>query len=218
MVAFDRENDELLLESGHKLHLSTGWEPYQHAVTSGIVTHVPEKLVFDRRDHARSVLYDTDMELKVGDRVIFDFKVEEHVKKNSEPINGSYPLRYDDIFLAIRGKDKEVIPVNGIVVVEACDTTQEEDVKRAMQHLHLPDTVTKEKSETMGIVRYVGKPLRGYLFAPEELSEVDDEVNVGDTVYFHPSYAIELQYSLHQIIDKGKTLYRMRRKDIFAVA
>ncbi len=54
-------------------------------------------------------------------------------------------------------------------------------------------------------------------FKPEELDELSDVVNVGDKIVFHPVYAVELQYSLHQIIERGKTLYRMRRKDVFAV-
>jgi len=215
MVRFDRDNDELLLSNGQKLHLATGWEPQMHAVTSGVVTHVPEKIIFDRKDHRRSVMYDTDLEIQVGDRIIFDFKVEEHVRKVA-PIDGAYPLRYDDVYVVIRGE--QIIPVNGIILVEACDTTVEEDVQRVLQAgVHLPETVTKEKSERYGIVRHIGTPLRGYLQAPEELDELSDVVNVGDKIVFHPVYAVELQYSLHQIIEKGKTLYRMRRKDVFAV-
>lgn len=214
MVKFDRDNDEVLFESGHKLHISTGWEPYKHAVTSGIVTHVPSRLIFNRKDR-NSVQFDVDMEVQVGDRVIFDFKAESSVRKIAEPINGSYPLRYDDLYVVIR--NGEIIPINGIVLVEACDTTEEEDVKQAMKHLHLPDTVLKEKSEVMGYVRYIGTPCKGYLNAPVELTEIHDEVNIGDKVTFHPSYAIELQYSMHQIIGKGKTIYRMRRKDIFGI-
>lgn len=216
MVRFDRDNDELLLSTGDKLKLVTAWEPRKHAVTSGIVTHVPEKLKFDRDDMQGSVMYDTDMELQVGDRVIFDFKVEAIVKKQGGMIDGSYPLRYDDIYVAIRGD--QIIPINGIILVEACETTVEEDVQKALKSgLELPDTVVKEKSEQYGIVRYVGSPLRGYLQAPEELTEIYDEVHVGDKIIFHPVYAVDLQYSLHQIIEKGKTLYRMRRKDVFAV-
>lgn len=214
MVKFDRDNDEVLFESGEKLFISTGWEPLMHAVTSGVVTHVPNKLIFNRKN-PNSVQYDVDMEVQVGDRVIFDFKAESEVRKVAAPIDGSYPLRYDDIYVVIR--EGEVIPINGIVLVEACDTTEEEDVKKAMEFLHLPDTVLKEKSEVMGYVRYIGTPCRGFLNAPAELTEVDDHVSVGDKVLFHHAYAVELQYSMHQIINKGKVLYRMRRKDIFAV-
>lgn len=215
MVRFDRDNDELLLSTGDKLKLVTAWEPMMHAVTSGVVTHVPERLIFDRDRPESSMLYDTDMELKPGDRVIFDFKVEEHVRK-LDPIDGAYPLRYDDIFVAIRGE--QIIPINGIILIEACDTTAEEDVQQVLSTgLHLPDTVIKEKSERYGIIRHIGSPLRGYLHGPEELTEADDEVHVGDKIVFHPVYAIELQYSLHQIIERGKTMYRMRRKDVFAV-
>lgn len=214
MVKFDRENNEVLFESGQKLFISTGWEPLKHAVTTGVVTHVPSKLIFNRK-HPNSVQYDVDMELKVGDRVIFDFKVEEAIKKIAQPIEGSYPLRYDDIYVAIR--EGEIIPVNGIVIVEACDATQEDDVKHAMKHLHLPDTVLKEKSEVLGKVLYMGSPCRGFLHAPSELTEEYDDINIGDIITFHPSYAIELQYSLHQVIGRGKTIYRMRRKDIFGV-
>jgi len=148
--------------------------------------------------------------------VIFDFKVESIVKKQAEPLNGSYPLRYDDIYVAIRGE--EIIPINGTVLVEACDTTVEEDVQQALRSgLHLPDTVLKEKSEIYGVVKHLGTPLRGYLRADPDLTEVYDEVNVGDQVVFHHVRAIELQYSLHQILEKGKVIYRMRRKDILGI-
>lgn len=214
MVKFDRDNDQLRLENGDCLFLATGWEPLKHAVTSGIVTHVPLKLKFDRADR-NTTLFDVDMELQVGDRVIFDFKAESEVRKVATPVDGSYPLRYDDIFVAIRGS--QIIPVNGIVLVEACEVTEEEDVKQAMKHLAMPDTVVKEKSEVLGYVQHIGTPCRGFANAPSDFNELDDHLSVGDKVTFHPSYAIELQYSLHQIIGRGKTMYRMRRKDVFAV-
>lgn len=216
MVKFDRENDELLLGNGHKLYLNTTYEPQQHAVTSGVVTAVPERIVFNRKDLGASMQYDVDMELRVGDRVIFDYKAESIVKQRQTPLDGSYALRYDDIYVAIRGD--QIIPVNGVLLVEALPTTVEEDVQRALKSgLELPETVTKEYSEIMGVVRYLGAPCRGYLMADPDLTDIHDDIRVGDTVCFNPVYAIPLQYELHQIIDKGKVLYRLRRKDVLAI-
>ena len=212
LVKMDRDNDELLLSNGDKLKLVTAWEPYMHAVTSGIVLAVPEKLIFDPINH-NTLMFKVPMELQVGDRVIFDYKAEAQVKKEYEPIEGGYPIRYDAIHLAIRGE--EIIPVNGYVILEACESTEDEQIKNIIKAgLDLTQEIMSTKSKQFGIVRYLGSPVLQYAQLDVELGEENDILEVGQKVHFDSNYAVPLQYDLHQIIDKGKTLYRVRRKNI----
>jgi co-chaperonin GroES (HSP10) len=213
LVRFDRDNDEILMSNGEKLKLVTAWEPYMHSVTSGVVEAVCEKLLYDPKNPS-SALYKVPIEVKVGDRIIFDYKAEDTLRKDFAPINGCYPLRYDSIYVAIRGQ--EVIPVNGIVIVEADDATVDEQVQAVLKAgLETTLDIKSMKSKQYGTIRYIGSPVEQYAQAfDQDFYEPDADLKVGDRIHFDSRYAIELQYPLHQILDKGRTLYRLRRKNI----
>jgi len=208
LVKFDPPYNHIDV-AGVKMQIDTTYNPMEHAVTSGIVTGLPTKLIYNPDDPAKTMLYDTDMELQVGDRIIFEYLAYGEAMKN-DPIDGSHVIRYDEVLVAIRGE--EIIPVNGIVVVEPIDITETEEVKKMSSILEVPDYVKWQKSETRGIVRHIGTPLRGYAMDTSKSIHEADDLKVGDKVLFIHHYAIPLQYDMHRIIDK--TLYRMRRKDI----
>jgi co-chaperonin GroES (HSP10) len=211
LVKFDSPNDHIKV-GGVDIQIDTSFNPMQHTITSGEVIGLPSRLIFNPDDPAKTMLYDTDMELKVGDRIIFDYLAYNEAIKN-DPIDGGHVIRYDEVLVALRGDD--IIPVNGIVLVEPIDITETEEVKQMSAFLEVPDYVKKQKSETRGVVRYVGTPLRAYAMDTSRTIYESDDLHVGDKVYFDASYAIPLQYDMHRLIDK--TLYRMRRKDILGI-
>lgn len=200
------------IKCGEKeLYIDTTNEPGKHTVTSGTVVAICDKLIFDRDvDWSRSCLFDTDIEAKVGDRVIFHPMAFQTASALNKIIDGNYLIRYDDLFMAIRGE--ELIVLNGGVIAEAI----EEEID--FGGLIIPDTI-KQKSKQVSVVRYLGTPLRGY-YKPFEYGNGPDEENmvqVGDKIVHSKYDAIELQNSLYQIFNKNVTYYRMHYKDIDGV-
>lgn len=211
LVKFDEANDHIKVND-QKLYIDTSYNPMQHAVTTGTVIGLPERLIFDRTRPDKTMLYDTDMELQLGDKIIFEYLAYGEAIKNS-PLNGGYFIRYDEILVALRGD--QVMPVNGIVLVEPIDITETQEVKEMTKLLVVPDYVKTQKSQTRGVVRHLGTPVRGYAMdVTESIFEADD-VKVNDKIYLNPHYAVPLQYELHQTL--SKVLYRMRRKDILGI-
>ena len=217
-VCFDRENDEIETASGRKLSIVTCYEENKHTVTTGIVMGTPKGLFFKRGDN-HSLQYDTDMELMVGDRIIFDFLAYQAIIKSTYPtiIDGKecYPMKYDGIYVAIR--NGEIIPVNGVILVEPLVAGEQ------FKKFETPDYMKKDTLNTKGVVRYKGTPIRKYytdqfMNTKSEIDERKYDVNVGDTIHFNWFDSVQIQFDLHQIIEKGTPLYQMKRKDIMGVA
>ncbi len=207
LIKIDRENDELLLQSGHKLYLDTSYNKEAHYPRVGKVIKAPEMLYFDREEPRRSSRFDTPVEIQEGDTVIYHYLAIENsrarfasLKKHIDPALDMIP--YDTIFLCIR--NGEVIPVNGYVIVEPLDETIETS-------LEIPDSA-RTYSKTKGIIRYLGKPVNGYLEWVDD--EDTDEIQVGDTICYGAENCVPFEYDLHQQLDKGKKLFRMQRRDI----
>jgi len=212
LIKFDDEPEEIEV-SGVKLKIDTTYNKMQHQVTTGTVMGLPQRLYFDRTDVVKSVEYDVDMELEVGDRVIMSYLSYGEAIKNAS-VDECHYVRYDEILVAMRGD--QVIPLNGLVLIEPINMTDSNEVKEVSKFLLLPDYVKIQKSETRGIVRYKGKAVKRYVLDRfDTIYESDDDVQVGDYVYFSPNYAVPLQYEMHQSLPM--TLYRMRRKDIQGV-
>lgn len=200
--------DEIRTKSGHVLYLDIRFEEQRHAQTAGVVVGVPEKLRFNADIESNSLDFDTDMELKVGDTVIFNYLAAKHSRDLKQVSSeGEIFIPYDKIYAALR--DGDVVCVNGYILVEP-----EEDIPD--MNFIVPDTL-KEKSKNLGKVVYSGTPNRGYhkfqQFYP------DDEIPVGSRVLFHWTDAIPIQpdQELHGEITKQKMLYRMQHKDVLAV-
>lgn len=202
-VKIPRHEHELILHDGKKLFIDNSFMVGHHMVRTGIVTNVPERLHFEYFD-GLSLEYHTDIEVQVGDQVIFHHLAVNYTKNESYGLQDQeYPIRYDGIFCAIR--NGEVIPLNGNVIVEPLKepmTSQFIPVKNSVHH---------------GIVKYLGSPLKGYFMTPDgSWSDKGIDIKQGDHVVYGKVDCVPLEFSLHQTLDKGTTLFRMRRKDIVA--
>lgn len=205
-------SDEIRLKSGGKLYLDVRFEEYLNARTAGEVVAVPEKLNYNiNPESTASLEWDTDMELQVGDVIIYNYlaiKTALHMKQFIDQDIICIP--YDKIYVAIR--NEEVICINGTILVEP-----EEEIVNTF--LDVPDNAIT-KSKQIGRVVHAGKPNRQYrVFAINfGIYSGDDPVSVGDRVLFNWNDAIPIQPNaeLRGEISRG-LLYRMQHKDVHAI-
>lgn len=208
VVKPNRENDEYLLPGDKKLYISGIFEQGKHAVVRGKVAVIPVGLCFSRKDKYKSLQYDTELEVQVGDDVIYHYLEYLNHKDMGKFlfINDEKHLviSYDSIYCAIR--NDQIIMCNGYILVEAAV----DDV--SSKYI---ETLTKEHvSQKKGVVAHIGSLLKGYL---DYQGVVDsDDIKVGDTVVFNEIDSLPMEYSIHQSVEKGKTMYRMQRKDVIA--
>lgn len=212
----------------------------------GYVTKVPKALYFNP-DDPKSMDWDTDMELQVGDQVWFSLiEAKNSVQLICEDVlYKSCP--YQDIYVAKRKhwalnsskipehispqdfideykrtgqvvfNQKEgnpiteltpmVIPLNGFVLCEPCFRTKLSD----LDHFST-DVIDK----TRGVVKFLGRQVKGYLRA--EYTHIED-LRVGDEVLFDPKtplFYLE-RLGMTSIFDNGKQYWVVPRRRISMV-
>jgi hypothetical protein len=182
---------------------------------------VPDRLTFSYDMTCPSLSIKTDMELKVGDTVIFNYNAVSYAKSVGMEIDGGVLIPYDMIYAAIR--DGEVICLSGSVIVEP----ESEMIKSS---IFIPDMAQNQKLKTIGKVKYAStRPVEAIRHLPDynsratplkmtqgkEFFELGRYVKPGDRVLFHFSNAIPLQHyqELHGTLSRTM-LYRMRHNDI----
>lgn len=182
----------ITLESGLKWWLDTSFEKEKHSCTSGTILNLPETLRYPKG-------YDPTIEALVDDEVIFNYNDMPNAKKDGSLREEGLFLKYDFLYAVKRGE--EVIPLNGWIIVEPCIDRIESTL------IFIPEEVTAKLSEVRGKIRYAGLPIE---------DGIDYDLNVGDEIIFASHSSLPLQYEMHQIIDPGKQLYRMRYEDVLA--
>ena len=221
LIRLDAENDHIKLKNGSILYVDNAYDPEKHATVEGIIYGLPSHLKYSGIPNI-GMPWDTDMELKDGDRVIFyylsvinAFKPET-MRFFTKDKDRYVFIPYSSIFVALRG-DK-VIPVNGYCLVEPCEDPFTGNIRERMRKIGLEAVTLETKSNTnvsFAKVRYLGKPNRGYV----DSGNSDDGVNVkeGDIVVLRKVSDIPLQYPLHQKFDGGRTFWRVQRRKILAI-
>lgn len=212
LIRPDREENDIIKLGDAELKLVTAFDEFKHKCCTGTVVQLPEQLIFNRKKGYLCQKFDTQIELQIGDRIIFHYLAmntarkmyDKHLLKDIPPDHTLIP--YDQIFVAIR--NGEVIPVNGYLLVEPAD----EEINTS---LIIPDAL-KKKATKRGFIRYMGKPVNGYRDY-EDWGADSDDVKVGDEVLYRECNCVPLEYSLHQTLEKGRTLYRMQRSDLIGV-
>ena len=197
-----------LLLGGKEFYLDTRFEETKNAPSCGEVIAVPDKLRFSMVEGQTTLEYDTDIDIKIGDMVIFHYLTEENAQMDGRIMeDGNILIRYDSLFIAKRGD--EVICLNDYIIVEP-----ESAVIKT--NLEIPDVVSKQKAKQVGIVKYAGTPVRAYRFFPDDYP--DPSLQVGDRVVFSHYNAVPLQQyaEIHGELSKG-ILYKMQRRDVDAI-
>lgn len=229
--------DENFTKIGH-LEINTHYNPAKHWAVKGVVVGVPETLCFlgeeiaslqKQQGTARDPIImqqiqemnrwsteaNTEMELQVGDEVMFRYIQRLAAVEDNEVLGHDFLFdravmltSYDELYLAIRGD--EVIMLNGWIMVEPIEYSEEDmkilggNFKRYFSNMEKPG---------IGIVRMLGKPNKGYVDGTPEGPDVKE----GMTVLFRHSNATPIEYKSHKTLNEGTyPYYRMQRKDILA--
>lgn len=208
-------------------------EPSKHFTVRGTVLQVPDRL-FHAKKHTRPLLkkdgyaitkfrqfannrsleYGTEMELQVGDEVVFQYTnnqscIEDGLYWYMGQENPALFVSYDQIYMIIRD-GKQILP-NGWVWVEPITWTRKDAVSESGEVI---GAVGKAKV-SVGIVRNFGVPNTAYLY--EDWVDADD-LKIGDTVVFKKTASVSAEWYCHNTLNEGKLpYYVMQRHDIYAI-
>lgn len=205
------------------ISVDTSYEEEHHAPRKGIVMAVPDELYFTEKG-PDSLPWDTDMELKFGDEVIYHFlsattALDKHDGRYVEVDGQIYIyVKYDRIFTTKRReftgglgnwKETEVVKcLNGFVLVEPME-----------EHGQLPSWLVKDKKKDkfVGRVAHVGSLVRSYRKSHVQWHGPDqDNIQVGDVVVMDKVCDIPLEYPIHASVFGRQVYYRVQRRYILA--
>jgi len=214
-------NDAIYLANNVKLFFDSRFEEYKAAPQVGEVIAVPDRLRFSHNlDYQNSLDIETTMELKVGDRIIFNYGAIPYARLNGMEFTQGIFVRYDMVYIAMRGD--EIIPVSGSVIVEPEKETHKTS-------LIIPDAFKGQPKSMVGKVVLAGEPHTAERGKPEKnilgypmwmggnnnWGAMNRYCQPGDRVIFHFSNAIPLQHYYEINGALSRTLsYRMKHSDI----
>ena len=220
LIKLDKENNSIKLRNGFELYMDNSFDPEKHATVTGTIYGLPSKLRYTGKGND-GMPWKTDMEISLGDRVIFYYlSVINALKKE----NMRYFFEGDDRYIFISYEyiyavygEGFVKPINGYCLIEPCEDPAVTAEKERMAKIGMELVTLNKHSNTnvsFGIVRYVSTPIQKYV--EEYNSDEGVDVNVGDKVVLRKVADIPLQYELHSKIDGGKKYLRVQRKSILA--
>ena len=191
-----------------------------HASVIGTVLVVPDKLLYlgyeipklnrhNQRDVQRirdindfTMPHDTDLEIKVGDRVVFNWAFQ---MDKPDLFKGNILIPYSELFCRIN--DGEIYPLNGRIIVE--------QVKQDI--IFGGVKVGEKRSDTEGVVRYAGCLNRDYLTLPMQAKQSDDpQIQVGSHIFFERNGLTRVEYQLYKELTDFE-LWTGFRKDILGI-
>lgn len=191
-------NEDVVYAEGDDSHSANLAEVF------GVVTKVPDKLFFDPSD-SKSMDWDTDMELQIGDLVWYSLvEAKNSVQVLCDGITYK-SVPYQDCYVAKR--DRKVIVLNGYVLCEPCFKAK----ISSLDHFS-----SQQEDKTRGVIKFLGSPVKAFL--RPEYSQIED-LQVGDEVLFDnktPLFYLErLGYT--GVFDNGKKYYVVHRRRIIAI-
>lgn len=173
-----------------------------------------------------SLNYDTEMEVKVGDRVHVNYLHYLNAEKDGLFIDSEegqlVMIKYDLLKMVVDVDNTPIKPLNGYILIEPKQyevDTVKENGSEFLQHSSGLVLLNPEKKKTrrnrknqLGIILLSGTPLKGYMENP---NKVDRETyyEKGDKILYDPRLSTKLENDLHQVISE-KDLYLIRREAI----
>lgn len=194
-----------------EIQLATEFDKENWAPVTGTVVQPPDKITgITVSVHGNKCFPVISNELQPGDTVLFAYNDVENAKERGMTVDDDVFIHYQNIYAFIR--DGVPHPINDHVIVQADSEEIKSDV------IFIPVSVRGKKSLTSGVVLFRGTPMLykdadGNILDPFDYSDV----SVGTKVIFSKYDAVEIENSLHQIIEKGSHNYYMRFYDIHAV-
>jgi hypothetical protein len=233
LIKPNRGTDEVYLNRGTdeemKFYIDFKFDPAKHAPVVGTAVKVPENLFYSETS-SNSIPWKTEMELREGDEVFYNYlsaSVALGLEENKygktyedtriitvEGDDNIYILvKYDKVYVAKRGENKDVVPINGYILVEPLEK------KYVKTFLELPEMVktVNKNSTTYGIVRHKGTRLECYQQRPMYNDPSERSLKVGDIVAMENVSDIPLEYDMHAEFDKKTTFYRIQGRQVLAI-
>lgn len=200
-----RENTLFKIENGEKVPVNISMHRYIGNLTEG------------------SLMYDTQMEVNVGDRVNFSYQAHKKAKDEKKFIETDMGemmlIKYDLLFMTVSEDNKPKKMLNGWVLIEPEEIDiKKEDGKEFIEHSHglvtlVPKNKFKKTRKTqVGKIVNFGSRCKGYIQYPK-LPDYVINFNINDKVVYDPRTAQKLEYDTHQIMS-DKALHLVQRKDI----
>jgi co-chaperonin GroES (HSP10) len=164
----------------------------------------------------RSVEFETIVEPKVGDEVIFRYinhqncmdKDLYHYQKGFD--NPSLFMPYDSLFAIIR--DGKMIMINGWIWVKPISYSEEE----LENEYGVLVNREGEKKIGVGIVDNLGSLCTDYLY--DAIGGDIDDVKIGDKIAFHKTAGVSIEIDYHQSLNEGDhPYYIMHRREILNI-
>jgi co-chaperonin GroES (HSP10) len=220
IIKLDKSNDSIKLGNNFTLYVDTSFDMEKHATVTGEVYGLPSHLQWTGKANI-GMPWQTNMEIKYGDKVIFYYlSVINALKKEEmryifEGEDRYIFIKYENIY-AVYG-DGFVKPVNGYCLIEPCANPVIEEQRARMKAIGMQLIADDKPSKThvvFGKVKYISEPNRQYV--DEGMTDEGCDIKPGDTVVLRRTHDIPLQYDLHAKIDNGAKYWRVQRRNILA--
>ena len=237
-VVLVKPDEDHVKDSQTGMYVADHFDPARHWSVSGTVLQVPDTLVYlgnklkalkslgkltgaylhyAQRHRMMSMDFDTDIEIKVGDKVYFNYSnhiagAEEKKEFNSPTGEKLILMPYDSLYMAVRGDKK--IPLNGYIYVEPLRYSREDlQNLRKTAHGWRKPPQKGDIRKGWGRVHMIGSSNKGYLDYPADKDQT--QIKQGDIVLFRKTLSFDMEWSYHRTLFQ-QTMYRMQRKDILA--
>lgn len=183
----------------------TSWKPENHAQVICEVITRPITLIYSRskKMNEYSMEWETEMNLKVGDKICVDYLAALEAEKKFHVICDDikyYFIPYQDIFL-VRRRNRTIM-LNGYILVYASK-------EKYRGKVIIADTLKKkDDNDCFGIVKNIGEPNLQYRntgFAD------DDYLCVGDKIRFAFDSNQRLENENHRVLYKKEMIITQRR-------
>jgi len=211
------------------MEISDTFNPHVHYKLTGTVVAICDTLTylgyeklrtpldneFDLARHREiteySMEWDTDLEVKVGDIVYFrlvnllESQTDAKYYDSTVIINGQVAILmpYDDLIAKVNNDLLE--PLNGYILVEPIIHNNN------IGYFEVPS----KRSVTEGIVKFIGKPNKHYLFYPELCDLLD--VKVGDKVAYPKTAPVRIETEAYKQYGEFTALDRLQRRNLFGI-
>lgn len=174
-----------------------------------------------------SVIYDSEVEVEVGDRVNFSYMAHKTSKDQKmifdTELGEMYLIKYDMLYMTVDENYKPKKMLNGYVLAqpEEIEILKEEDGKEFIEHksglvtLAPKNKIKKTKKTQKGTITLFGIRNKGYLQEIEK-KDFEDQLAIGQKIIYDPRRSQKLEYDTHQIMS-DKTLHLIHRKDIMFI-
>ena len=223
LIKCDRiRNDEVELKGGIKLYIGGHYQPVCYVSVWGEIVNNPKALYYNRQHPDNSMQWKTEIETKVGDRVMFNYTAAYTalgvlVDTANEESNPKWFMCGDDVYIFLNYQDlilvkngEEITMLNGFLLTIPLE---EEALDKIRKTLILPEYLKSRKSLKYTTVWKIGSRNQEYLneaYAPDT-----KEIQEGDMVLYDPHYNIEPEFTTHQQL--GRMYFRIQRKNISAI-